>query len=100
MEIPVLIEPIASQGFRARSGEPLGLTAEGATREEALQKLRDLVASRMANGAQLTSLEVGPFRHPWDDFVGIWAADDPLVAAWQKEMEENRRRIDEDPDIL
>ena len=29
MQIPVLIEPVAANGFRARSGEPLPLTAEG-----------------------------------------------------------------------
>ena len=98
MEIPVLIEPIASCGFRARSGEPLSLTAEGATRDEALQKLRELV-QRKVEGGELTMLEVGPFSHPWDAFVGKWADDDPLIAAWEKEVEAYRREVDEDPNI-
>ena len=99
MEIPVLIEPVPSKGFRARNGEPFGLTAEGATREEALQKLRELVARRIADGAELISVEVGPFQHPWDRFVGTWADDDPLIAQWEKEVEAYRREVDEDPNI-
>ncbi len=31
MQIPVLVEPIANIGFRARSGEPLPVSADGAT---------------------------------------------------------------------
>ena len=85
MEIPVLIEPVPPNGFRARSGEPLGLTAEGATREEALQKLREMVTKRIADGAEMTSLEVGPFQHPWARFAGTWADDDPVIAEWEKE---------------
>ena len=99
MEIPVLIEPVPSKGFRARSGEPFGLTAEGATREEALQKLRELVARRIADGAELISVEVGPFQHPWARFAGTWAQDDPFIAEWEKEVEEYRKRMDEDPDV-
>jgi len=97
MQIPVLIEPVAG-GFRARSGEPLVLTAEGATREEALSKLRDQVARKIADGAEVTPLEVGPFEHPWMRFAGTWKEDDPLIQEWKKAMEEHRREIDEDPD--
>jgi hypothetical protein len=99
MEIPVLIEPVPPNGFRARSGEPLALTAEGATREEALEKLRKLVTKRIVDGAQIASLEVGPFQHPWAAFVGKWAKDDPVIAEWEKEVEAYRRRMDEDPDV-
>lgn len=99
MEIPVLIEPVAPSGFRARSGEPLALTAEGATREEALQRLRELAAARIADGSQMASLEVGPVQHPLARFAGIWALDDPLIAEWQKEVEAYRQRMDEDPSI-
>ena len=31
MQIPVLVEPIANIGFRARSGEPLPVSQDGAT---------------------------------------------------------------------
>ena len=34
MQIPILIEPVAGNGFRSRGGEPFALSADGATREE------------------------------------------------------------------
>ena len=100
MQIPVSIEPVAPNGFRARSGEPLVLTAEGATREEALQKLREAVQKAIAGGTELTSLEVGPYPHPLLRFAGIWKEDDPLVKEWKEAMAEYRREVDADPDYL
>ena len=99
MEIPVLIEPLSPQGFRARSGEPLALTAEGATSEEALEKLRELADERIAGG-RLVALEVSTSApaNPWLRMAGIWQKDDPLIEEWRKLMEENRRAADADPD--
>ncbi len=57
MQIPVIVERIVPSGFRARGGEPFGLTAEGATREEALQKLREQVKERVARG-EIVPLDV------------------------------------------
>ena len=37
MEIPVLLEPLPSGGFRARSGDPLELTAQGDSPDSAAQ---------------------------------------------------------------
>jgi predicted RNase H-like HicB family nuclease len=100
MEIPVLIEPVPPNGFRARSGEPLGLTAEGATREEALQKLRELVTKRIADGGQMVPLDLPAASNPWLRMAGIWEKDDPLIEEWKQAMEENRRAADADPDYL
>jgi predicted RNase H-like HicB family nuclease len=96
MEIPVLIEPVAGNGFRARSAEPLGITAEGATSEEALQKVRQEIQNRLAAGTRLVSVEV-PSDHARARFAGIYSDDDPLVQEWLEIMAENRRRADEDP---
>ena len=41
MQIPVLVEPVANNGFRARTGEPLPLSADGGTPEEAVRNLRE-----------------------------------------------------------
>src|SRR5271167_3592381 len=60
MQIPVLIEPVAANGFRARTGEPLLLTAEGATREEALDKLQQLLTNKLKDGTEMATLYVGP----------------------------------------
>jgi predicted RNase H-like HicB family nuclease len=43
MRISVLIEPVPGNGYRAMGSEPLGLVAEGATRDVALQRLREMI---------------------------------------------------------
>jgi hypothetical protein len=98
VEIPILIEPVTGNGYRASGGEPFALAAEGATREEALQKLRELIQDRMAAGAEVVSLDVPPGRHPWSSFAGM-LRDDSLFGAWKQAMAEYRRKMDEDPDV-
>jgi hypothetical protein len=98
MRIPVLIEPVVGNGYRARGGEPFALTAEGATEGEALQKLRGLIENRLGQGARLVQLDIATGDNPWLRMAGTWEKDDPLVQEWKQIMEENRRKDDEDPD--
>jgi predicted RNase H-like HicB family nuclease len=92
MNLPVLIEPIQDGGFRARSGEPLALTAEASTREEAIAKLRQQVQSRVASGQELISLpvETSPALPAG---AGVFK-DDPLFDEWQAAIAEYRRQKD------
>ena len=99
MQIPVLIEPVAGNGYRTRGGEPFGLSAEGATREEVLRRLQDQVADRLAAGASFASLEIAASTNPWVEFAGMFK-NDPLFDEWQQDIAENRRRADADPDVL
>jgi predicted RNase H-like HicB family nuclease len=100
VEIPVLIEPVAGNGYRAKSGEPLALTAEGATRDEALRKLRELLQQRLHGGAEVAAVEVpgSTAPNPWVEFVGMFK-DDPYFDEWQQAIAENRRKADEEPDL-
>jgi hypothetical protein len=98
MQIPVLIEPVATSGFRARSGEPLPLTVEGVTREEALNKLKQLLESKLQNGSELVTLQIGSAENPWLRGAGIFA-NSPLFDEWKAIMEENRRKADEEEAI-
>lgn len=103
MQIPVLVEPIANNGYCAKSGEPLSLSAKGATREEAVAKLRALMEQQLRQNKQLVAVEVpadiGPAPHPWMQFAGMFK-DDPDFKDVLEIMAENRRKMDEDPDIL
>src|SRR5436309_478721 len=101
VEIPVLIEPVAGNGYRAKSGEPLPLSAEGATRDEALRKLRELLQQRLHGGAEVAAVEVpGPAApNPWVEFAGMFK-DDPYFDEVVEIMAENRRKMDADPDVL
>jgi hypothetical protein len=99
MQIPVLIERIARNGYRARGGEPFALSARGSTPEEALAKLRTKLQARLKNGAAIVGLEVGAASDPWLAFAGMFK-DDPLIEDWKKSVAEYRRKVDEDPDAL
>lgn len=101
MQIPVLIERIAQNGYRAKTGEPLALSVEAATREEAMAKLREEVAVRLQNGTQLVALDVvepAP-ENPWVKYAGMFK-DDPMFKDVCRIMEENRKKDDADPDYL
>ena len=97
MQIPVLVEPVAGNGFRAQTGEPLALSAEGATADEALNRLHELVNQRLAQGARLMSLNVPAADNPWIQCAGMFK-DDPYFEDWQRAIAEYRRQVDEDPD--
>jgi len=98
MHVPVLVEPVAGNGYRARGMEPLALTAEGATPEEALSKLREQFQARLSGGTNLVELEVGPAPHPWMPFAGMFKNDSEFNDVLEI-MAENRRKMDEDPEV-
>ena len=99
MHITVMVEKIGGNGFRARDGEPLGLIAEGPTSEAAVSNLRKMISARLSNGTELIALELPEPEHPLARFCGSFKGD-PMVAEWEQIMAENRRKADEDPDVL
>jgi hypothetical protein len=100
MQLLVLIERVSTESFRARTGEPLALDAEGATRDEALHKLHQLVKEKLHTGAQLTEFTIPVAQtRSWPPRP-IYDPNDPVVQKWHEIMEENRRKADEDPDYL
>jgi hypothetical protein len=101
MQIPVLLEPIPGNRYRARSGEPLVLSAEGRTRAEALHNLELLVSQRLAaSQAEIAHIDVSAVsENPWRLYAGSLPKDDPMVQEWIQIMEENRRKADEDPEL-
>ena len=96
MQIPVLVEEVKGNGFRARGTEPFAVSARGATRAEALAKLRTKIQSRLKKGTELMALEIGPPPHPWMEFAGMFK-DDPWIDDWVKSMADYRREIEDDP---
>ncbi len=101
MEVPVIVEPLAGNGYRATGagGLSVGLTAEGATPAEAIDRLAVQVHARLSAGAELVQLSVPVGAAPWKQDAG-YLRDEPLYEAWREAMEENRRRLDEDLDAL
>jgi hypothetical protein len=99
MQIPVLIERMARNGYRARGMEPFAVSAKGATRAEALAKLRAKIVSRLQKGAELVGLELDAPADPWMPFAGMFK-DDPWIDDWKQSIEEYRQKVDEDPNVL
>jgi predicted RNase H-like HicB family nuclease len=100
MKIPVLIEPIANDGYQATSGPPLAVSAKGATQKEALARLREEIDRRVAEGAVVVPLEI-PTTEEKPSIWGIGMfRDDPLFDEWQEAIAENRRKFDEEEDNI
>lgn len=97
MQIPVLVERVKGNGYRARATEPFALSGRGATRAEALAKLRVKVEARLKNGTELVGLEVGTPPNPWLEFAGMFK-DDPWIDDWVQSMAEYRQQVEDDPD--
>ena len=100
MELPVLIEPIADNGFRARLGEPLQITAEGPTKEAALANLHKLLLEQLGKGKEIGSINVTNGLPLWMRGAGIFKEDDPVIQQWVKCMQEYRDEVENDPNYL
>jgi hypothetical protein len=94
MEVPVIIETLAGNGYRVTGagGLSIGLTAEGTTAEEAIGRLAEQVA-------RLTELSVGAGSASWMQDAG-YLHDEPLYEPWREAMEDYRRKVDEDPQAV
>src|SRR6266702_4252393 len=98
MQIPVLVQRVKGNGYRARGKEPFAVSAKGASRKEALAKLRAKIEARLKNGTELVGLEVGSKAHPLAEFAGMFKGE-PIFADVLKIMAETRKRLDADPNM-
>lgn len=85
MEIPIIVEPAGDAGFRASSGGLWGLEIHAPTREEAVEKLRELIDRRLDAGAEVFALEIRRASHPLAPFAGMFK-NDPLLESWKDAM--------------
>jgi hypothetical protein len=99
MQVPVLIQPLPDGRYRARAGAPFDITIEAPTRDEALQNCRSEIHKQLAGG-EMVAVEVPPWEHPAKAHIGGWDPADPRIQEWERLMQEYRRQMDEDPDVL
>jgi hypothetical protein len=100
MDLPVLVEALANGAYRARLRQPLELTAEAATRAQALADLRLLLEEQLRQGKEIASIQVPNGQPPWLAAAGIFRADDPVVQEWVKAMQDYRDEAERDPNYL
>lgn len=89
MVITILVEPLGDDGFRAVAGEPLRAKVDAPTRQEAVEKLRQMIEARLCEGAEVVNLQVGESAHPLVSFAGM-LEDDPLLEPWKAAIDEYR----------
>lgn len=93
MHMTVLIEP-GNGRFRASTSQPVAMEAEGASRDEALQHLRELAAARVAVGELVSvTLAEGTSDHPWMRFAGVWK-DYPQFDRFLQNISDHRQAVD------
>ena len=93
MDLTVFIEP-QNGGFKASTSQPVTMETEGASREEALQRLQELARTRLAAGEFVqVPLSSGQSGHPWMKFAGVWK-DHPEFENFQQNVAECRQRLD------
>jgi hypothetical protein len=95
MEIPVLVEPVLGKNsrFQARTGEPFLALAEGASADEAVSQVRQMIKNKISSGAKLMMVPIEDGNHPWLSIGGIFK-DSPLADAWEQSMREYRDQVD------
>jgi hypothetical protein len=99
MRIPVLIEQVEANGYRASGSAPFNFSVEAESREAALERFRERVKSQLASGAEIVQVEIDVPEPPYARFAGTWTPGDPRLEQWKKNVEEYRREVDGDPTI-
>lgn len=78
MTYPILLESKKQGGYRATVLGWPDCTAQGATRQEALSRIRQVLSDRLSR-AKIIPLEIEPSQpeHPWLKFAGMFK-DNPV----------------------
>ena len=97
MKIPVLIEPISQERYRATGSHPFVGSVEAETPDAALAKMKQLIDDRLAQGARIALIELPSGANPWLEMAGIFH-DDPLFDEWQQAIADYRREVNENAD--
>jgi hypothetical protein len=91
MELSVVVEQVEGNGYRASCGEPIPVSAEGASREEAVDRLRERIASKVAAGLEIVRVHIPTFTPA----KPLWP-DDEFTRGWLEEIRKARERGDGD----
>ena len=100
MDISVVVEKVAENGYQATSYVPTHVVAQGRTRQEALDRLCDQLRSRLSS-AEVVTLSIPQLgdAHPWKAIAGSWR-ESPDRSEIERNLQEYRQQVDADPDRL
>jgi predicted RNase H-like HicB family nuclease len=90
----ILIETPKSGGYRAIALGLPNCRAKGATREIALQNIRELLTTRLSHSEIVTlKIDSSQPEHPWTQFAGMFK-NDPQFDDMQADIQAYRQEID------
>lgn len=95
MTVDVLVERIDGGRYRAKTGEPFAMSAEGATDQEAVSRVQTALAQRLRDGATLVRVAVGTAGPT------VPLPDDELTREWVEELKRIRveRNVFDAPEV-
>jgi hypothetical protein len=95
-----MLERVENNGYRATALIPTSLVAEAPTRDEAVERIREVIGEKLAQ-VEIIQVEVptGCATNPLLAFAGRWR-DHPAVDQVIENMREYRRELEADPDRL
>jgi hypothetical protein len=97
MHVLILIEPIEQGRFRAKAGEPFGVSAEAETAEEATRQLEIILRDRLHTGSRLALIDLGSGSSPATPpplHLDPLPDDDWFFQTMREAIAENRQRED------
>jgi hypothetical protein len=95
MKATVFVEKVGKKKYRAITSQPIPLESEGASQDQALERLYELAKKRLASGTLLQmNLPDAPNCNPWQAFAGIWK-DHPEFDAFLQNIADHRHAIDQ-----
>lgn len=95
MTVQAFVEQVGAKRYRVSITQPVALSAEGGSREEAIEHLRQLARERFAAGELLPiDLPAAPQPDPWTEAIGVWK-DHPDMAEYEQNIAAYRRQVDD-----
>ena len=94
MKIPILIEPISEQRYRATGSEPFVGSVEAETADAALAKMKQLIFDRLSQGARIAAVDLPDTANPWLEGAGMFC-DDSLFDDWQRAIADYRHEVNQ-----
>ena len=100
MDISVVVEKVADNGYQATSYVPTHVVAQGRTRQEALDRLCEQLRGRLSSVEVVTlSIPLLGDAHPWKAIAGSWR-ESPDRSEIERDLQEYRQQVDADPERL
>jgi hypothetical protein len=94
MKIPILVEPISGERYRATGSEPFVGSVEAETPDAALAKMKERIEDRLSQGACIAMLDLPHSPNPWLEGAGMFR-NDPLFDDWQRAIAQYRCEANE-----